>query len=125
MDESIYSHKTTTILDEEKVSFMHIEHLPNQDNGSEDSFDEQDMVYYNKDDLTMYSKNLGLEYVKPKNMPQSMTQQQKFQYYSENDLNEIAESEGGSDGERSRLSGKSRKFNKAKSTVSWESSAER
>ena len=24
-EESIYSHKTTTILDEEKVSFMHIE----------------------------------------------------------------------------------------------------
>ena len=30
-DESIYSHKTSTILDEEKVSFMHIEHLPDQD----------------------------------------------------------------------------------------------
>ena len=28
-EESVYSHKTTTILDEEKVSFMHIEHLPN------------------------------------------------------------------------------------------------
>lgn len=28
-EESIYSHRTTTILDEEKVSFMHIEHLPN------------------------------------------------------------------------------------------------
>lgn len=28
-EESIYSHKTTTILDEEKVSFMHIEQLPN------------------------------------------------------------------------------------------------
>ena len=26
-EESIYSHKTSTILDEEKVSFMHIEHL--------------------------------------------------------------------------------------------------
>lgn len=29
LEESIYSHKTSTILDEEKVSFMHIEHLPN------------------------------------------------------------------------------------------------
>jgi hypothetical protein len=38
--ESIYSHKTTTILDEEKVSFMHIEQLPNQDNASDDSFSE-------------------------------------------------------------------------------------
>jgi hypothetical protein len=28
-EESIYSHKTTTILDEEKVSFMHIDQLPN------------------------------------------------------------------------------------------------
>lgn len=63
-EESIYSHKTTTILDEEKVSFMHIEHLPDQDNGSDDSFAEQDMVYYNKDDLTNYSKGLGLNKVK-------------------------------------------------------------
>lgn len=39
-DESIYSHKTSTILDEEKVSFMHIEHLPDQDNASDDSFAE-------------------------------------------------------------------------------------
>lgn len=39
-EESIYSHKTTTILDEEKVSFMHIEHLPNQESGSDDSFAE-------------------------------------------------------------------------------------
>jgi len=42
---------------------MHIEHLPNQGDGSEDSFEEQDMVYYNKDDLTNYSKNLGLNKV--------------------------------------------------------------
>lgn len=39
-EESIYSHKTSTILDEEKVSFMHIEHLPNQDGASDDSFSE-------------------------------------------------------------------------------------
>lgn len=39
-EESIYSHQTSTILDEEKVSFMHIEHLPNQDNASDDSFSE-------------------------------------------------------------------------------------
>lgn len=62
-EESIYSHMTSTILDEEKVSFMHIEHLPNQDNASDDSFSEQDMVYYNKDDLTNYSKGLGLNKV--------------------------------------------------------------
>lgn len=39
-EESIYSHKTTTILDEEKVSFMHIDHLPNLDNNSDESFGE-------------------------------------------------------------------------------------
>ena len=66
-EESIYSHKTSTILDEEKVSFMHIEHLPNQDNASDDSFSEQDMVYYNKDDMTNYSKGMGLNKVPVKN----------------------------------------------------------
>jgi hypothetical protein len=39
-EESIYSHKTTTILDEEKVSFMHIDHLPNLDKDSDESFAE-------------------------------------------------------------------------------------
>ena len=39
-EESIYSHKTTTILDEEKVSFMHVDQLANADDNSEDSFDE-------------------------------------------------------------------------------------
>lgn len=67
MEDSIYSHKTSTILDEEKVSFMHIEHMPNVDDESDDSFSEQDMVYYNKDDLTNYSKGLGLNKVKAKN----------------------------------------------------------
>lgn len=76
-DESIYSHQTSAILDEEKVSFMHIEHLPDQDNASDDSFAEQDMVYYNKDDLTNYSKGLGLNKVKAKQQPL---------YYSENDI---------------------------------------
>jgi len=35
------------------------------------------MVYYNKDDLTNYSKGLGLNRVKAKNGPQ---------YFSENDI---------------------------------------
>lgn len=64
---------------------MHIEHLPNQDNGSDDSFSEQDMVYYNKDDLTMYSKHLDLNKVKARGPGQ--------QYFSENDLQEVRESE--------------------------------
>ena len=53
-------------MDEEKVSFKHIENLPNDYNGSENSFSEHDMVYYNKDDMTAYSKNLGLNKVKPR-----------------------------------------------------------
>jgi hypothetical protein len=85
-EESIYSHKTTTILDEEKVSFMHIEQLPNQDNASDDSFSEQDMVYYNKDDLTNYSKGLGLNKIKAKNPNQQ-------NYFSENDLYEVEEND--------------------------------
>jgi len=80
-DESIYSHRTSTILDEEKVSFVHIPgNLPGEENQSEDDEYEQDMVYYNKDDLTNYSKHLGLNKVakrKP-NVP----------YYSENDIQE-------------------------------------
>lgn len=116
-EESIYSHKTTTILDEEKVSFMHIEHLPNQDNGSEDSFSEQDMVYYNKDDLTNYSKGLGLNKVKAKVLPQN-------KYYSENDLQEVEEGEM-SENDQSRLSGSRGRGYKARSTMSLDSSGER
>ena len=82
LEESVYSHKTSTILDEEKVSFMQYEHLPNQDNQSDESFSEQDMVYYNKDDLTNYSKGLGLNKVKAKKRNQG-------QYFSENDLHEV------------------------------------
>lgn len=40
------------------------------------------MVYYNKDDLTNYSKGLGLNKVKAKQQPQ---------YYSENDIQEVHE----------------------------------
>ena len=94
-EESIYSHKTSTILDEEKVSFMHIEHLPNQDNASDDSFSEQDMVYYNKDDLTNYSKGLGLNKVKAKAKPNN-------QYYSENDIQEVQEGELSDSGDSRR-----------------------
>lgn len=66
MEESVYSHKTTTILDEDRVSFMQFEQLPNQDNTSDDNLSEHDMVYYNKDDLTNYSRPLGLNKVKAK-----------------------------------------------------------
>ena len=38
--ESIYSHKTSAILDEEKVSFMHIDHLQNEEINSDESFAE-------------------------------------------------------------------------------------
>lgn len=93
-DDSIYSHKTSTILDEEKVSFMHIEHMANQEDQSDDSFSEQDMVYYNKDDLTQYSKNLGLNKVKAK----INNVKGGGNYFSENDLQEV--SENSENGER-------------------------
>lgn len=42
---SIHSHDTSEVLDEQKVSFVHIGTIAKQDD-SEDSFDEHDMVYY-------------------------------------------------------------------------------
>ena len=97
MEESIYSHKTSTILDEEKVSFMHIEQLPHQDNASDDSFSEQDMVYYNKDDMTNYSKHMNLNRVKAKDIPGGQGNQRQ-PYYSENDIQEMNEGQSDSDG---------------------------
>ena len=44
------------------------------------------MVYYNKDDLTNYSKGLGLNKIKARNLPQQ-------NYFSENDLYEVDEGE--------------------------------
>lgn len=44
------------------------------------------MVYYNKDDLTNYSKGLGLNKIKVKKQPGQ-------QYFSENDLYEVQEGE--------------------------------
>lgn len=67
--ESIYSHKTSAILDEEKVSFMHIDHLQNEEINSDESFAEQDMVYYDKDDLTRFSENRGINRVKRRQAP--------------------------------------------------------
>jgi hypothetical protein len=56
------------------------------------------MVYYNKDDLTNYSKGLGLNKVRAKQPGQN--------YFSENDLQEVQEREF-SDHESSRRSGRS------------------
>jgi hypothetical protein len=50
--DSMHSHATTEVLDERKVSFVHIGGLAKNDENSEDSFGEHDMVYYNKDDMT-------------------------------------------------------------------------
>jgi len=43
---------------------MHIDHLPNLEKDSDESFAEQDMVPYYKDDLTRYSENRGINRVK-------------------------------------------------------------
>jgi hypothetical protein len=50
------------------------------------------MVYYNKDDLTNYSRGLGLNKVKAKTNP----------YYSENDLEEVSENSDSQDASRLR-----------------------
>lgn len=80
--ESIYSHQTTEILDEEKVSFMHIGGMP-EDAQDEEEYEEYEMVHYHKDDTTNYSKHLGLNKV-PKRKPHAP-------YYSENDVQEEEE----------------------------------
>jgi hypothetical protein len=56
------------------------------------------MVYYNKDDLTNYSKGLGLNKIKAKNPTQQ-------NYFSENDLYEVEEGDLSENG--SRRSGRS------------------
>lgn len=76
------------------------------------------MVYYNKDDLTNYSKNLGLNKVKAKLQPPTN------KYYSENDLHEVEENSY-SENEHSRISGRSRGAPKARSTMSLNSSVDR
>lgn len=48
------------------------------------------MVYYNKDDLTNYSKGLNLNRVKAKQLPLPSNNK----YYSENDLHEVEEQSG-------------------------------
>lgn len=60
---------------------MHIGNLPNQENASDDSYSEHDMVMYSKDDMTNYSKHLKLNRVPAKkpNVP----------YYSEGDAEYI------------------------------------
>ena len=45
------------------------------------------MVYYNKDDLTNYSKGLGLNKVRAKNPNKTNN------YFSENDIQEVQESD--------------------------------
>lgn len=81
---------------------MHIDHLQNEDINSDESFAEQDMVYYDKDDLTRFSENRGINRVKKREAPT---------YYSENDLQEVKEgdfSEGDSVSGRS-AGGRSRR----------------
>ena len=80
-DESIYSHKTSTILDQEQVSFMHLTNMNDPENESDDAFSDgiDVVVEYPKDDLTKYSEGRGLNKVR---MP-------KPNYFSENDLNQV------------------------------------
>jgi hypothetical protein len=64
---SIHTHRTPSILDENEVSFENRQGMLPQDASiSDEDYTEQDMVYYHKDDLTNYSKGLGLNKVKKK-----------------------------------------------------------
>ena len=61
---SVHSHETSTILDAEGIAFQEPGIALLGNDGSEDSMDEQDIVYYHKDDLTQFSKHLGINKVK-------------------------------------------------------------
>lgn len=55
------NHENSLEIDPSSVYFKHGEGLPhNMASDSEESFSEGDMVYYNKEDLTNYSRHLGL-----------------------------------------------------------------
>ena len=66
--ESVYSHKPSTIPDEDEVTFpMPVAKqfpLPEQENESDDSMAEHDLVFYQKEDMTNFSKHLGINKVK-------------------------------------------------------------
>jgi hypothetical protein len=70
--EEFCSHNSTSILDGERVSFKANDPIDGlADNDSEESF-EADMVYYHKEDLTNYSKNLKLNKVKKRETSPTM-----------------------------------------------------
>jgi hypothetical protein len=78
---SIHTHRTPSILDENEVSFENRQGmLPQEASVSDEDYTEQDMVYYHKDDLTNYSKGLGLNKVK-----QKPNQNVQF-FYNDNDI---------------------------------------
>lgn len=61
---SIHSHGTSAIPDSREIEFQEPGLAMVDNNSDEDSMDEQDIVYYHKDDLTQFSKNLGLNKVR-------------------------------------------------------------
>lgn len=63
---SINSHATSSIPDSRGINFQEPNLAMIDNNSDEDSMDEQDIVYYHKDDLTQFSKNLGLNKVRRK-----------------------------------------------------------
>mmetsp|Transcript_12501 Transcript_12501/g.14306 ORF Transcript_12501/g.14306 Transcript_12501/m.14306 type:complete len:612 (+) Transcript_12501:565-2400(+) len=58
--DSVHSHETSTILDGNEIAFQEPGIGLVDNNGSEDSMEEQDIVFYHKDDITQFSKHLGL-----------------------------------------------------------------
>ena len=61
---SVHSHDTSTILDADAIAFQDPVDAMVNNAGSDYSMDEQDIVYYHKDDTTQFSKPLGLNKTK-------------------------------------------------------------
>ena len=61
---SVHSHDTSTILDADAIAFQDPFDAMVSNAGSDYSMDEQDIVYYHKDDMTQFSKLLGLNKIR-------------------------------------------------------------
>ena len=61
---SVHSHDTSTILDDDAIAFRDPFDAKVNNAGSDYSMDEQDIVYYHKDDMTQFSKPLSLNKIR-------------------------------------------------------------
>lgn len=84
-------HEDSLEIDGTSVFFRQGEELPGRSDSS-DSFSEGDMVYYNKEDLTNYSKHLGLN--KLRGPAQRFKKHRKMRHSFHPDLSSLSSEDG-------------------------------